>query len=120
MAEGFAKFYGGGNIEPYSAGSNPSGTINPTAILVMKEKGIDISNNISKYFDSMPAIEFDILITMGCGENCPFISAKKRIGWNIRDPKGEPLEIFGMVRDEIEEKVKGLLSFLKGSAGVIL
>jgi arsenate reductase len=113
MAEGFAKFYGEDEVEVFSAGSNPSGKINELAIEVMKEKGIDISRQNSKGFNDLPYKEFDYVITMGCGDVCPFVPAKKRIEWEIEDPKGKPKEKFKEIRDEIEKKVKEFLKDLE-------
>jgi len=117
MAEGFARYYGkemslrakSEAISVYSAGSRPSGVINPMAVDVMKEKGIDISNQKSKGLDALPRDDFDFVITMGCGDNCPTVSAKKRIEWRIKDPKGASIEVFREVRDEIEKKVLELM-----------
>ena len=109
MAEGFAKFYGRDKIEVLSAGSNPSGKVDQTAIEVMKERGIDISNQKSKGFNDLPSKSFDYVITMGCGDVCPFVPAKTRIEWGIEDPKGKPKEKFREARDKIEEKIKELL-----------
>jgi arsenate reductase len=106
MAEGFAKFYGKDKIEPFSAGSNPSGKVNELAIESMKEKGIDISGQKPKGFKDLPYTNFDYVITMGCGDVCPFVPAKQRIEWEIEDPKEEPIEKFREVRDEIEKKIK--------------
>jgi len=111
MAEGFARFYGKGKVEAFSAGSRPSGRVNETAVLVMKEVGIDISSKESKGFDSLLHKEFDMVVTMGCGDECPFVPAKKRIDWKIRDPKGRPIEFFREVREEIKEKVLDLMGF---------
>lgn len=109
MAEGFAMFYGKGKIEAFSAGSRASGKVNETAVQVMKEVGIDISSQPSKGFDDLPYKEFDIVVTMGCGDECPVIAAKKRIDWQIRDPKGKSIEIFREVRDEIKQRVLELI-----------
>lgn len=106
MAEGFAKFYGKDKIEAFSAGSNPSGKVDQTAIDVMKEKGIDISSQKSKGFKELHYKDFDYVITMGCGDVCPFVPAKTRIEWEIEDPKGKPKEKFREVRDKIEKKIK--------------
>jgi len=109
MAEGFAKFYGRDKIEVLSAGSNPSGKVDQIAIEVMKKKGIDISNQKSKGFKELPFNDFDYVITMGCGDVCPFVPAKTRIEWEIEDPKGKPKEKFREARDKIEEKIKEFL-----------
>ena len=112
MAEGFARALGKGKIAAYSAGSSPSGTVNPTAIAVMKEKGIDLSTHTSKSVSDLPIQRFDVIVTMGCGDACPAIPASKRIEWNIPDPKSYPLETFRAVRDKIEAHVKNLLDKL--------
>jgi len=117
IAEGFARYYGkemflrgkGEAISVYSAGSKPSGVVNPMAVDVMKEKGIDISNQKSKGLDELPEGEFDVLVIMGCGDECPTVSTRKRIDWQIKDPKGASIEVFREVRDEIEKKVLELL-----------
>src|SRR5882724_8570637 len=110
MSQAFAKLYGGDKTEAYSAGSKPSGKINPKAIAAMKELGYDLSTHQSK---SLKEVEqyapFDAVVTMGCGDACPWMPAKKFIDWEIPDPKHmEPAE-FNKVRDGIEEKVKGLI-----------
>jgi len=108
MAEGFARFFGGGMLEPYSAGSRPFGRVDPIAIKVMKEAGIDISSQRSKGFDELGVKEFDMVITLGCGDVCPFVPAKKHVNWQIEDPKGGEIEHFRMIRDRIRDLVKGL------------
>ncbi len=113
MAEGFAKFYGRDKIEVFSAGSNPSGKVDQTAIEVMREKGIDISDQKSKGFNDLPYKIFDFVITMGCGDVCPFAPAKERIEWEIEDPKGKPIEKLRQTRDVIKNKVKELLEIIE-------
>ncbi len=112
MAEGFARRLAQGRIEAYSAGSKPSGKVNEIAIQVMKEAGIDISKQRSKGFDELHEKAFDYVITMGCGDVCPFVPAKKRIEWDIADPQGKPIEAFRETRDEIEKKVQELIGNL--------
>lgn len=112
MAEGFARFYGKGKIEAFSAGSRPSGKVNEIAVEVMKEIGIDISKQESKGFDALPYKEFDVLVTMGCGDECLFVPASSRVDWKIRDPKGQSIEFFREVRDEIKGKVLKLIEDL--------
>lgn len=113
MAEGFSKFYGRDKIEVFSAGSNPSGKVDQIAIKVMKEKGIDISNQKSKEFNDLPYKSFDYVITMGCRDVCPFIPAKTRIEWEIENPKGKSKEKFRQTRDKIENKLKEFLKNLE-------
>jgi len=109
MAEGFAKKFGGDKIEAFSAGSKPSGIVNPDAIKVMKEVGIDISDQISKGFELLPYNKFDYVVTMGCEDVCPYFPAKEKIDWQIEDPKDKSIDVFRKVRDEIGSKVKGLI-----------
>lgn len=110
MSEAFAIIHGGPGVEAYSAGSNPSGIINPKAIASMKEIGYDLSSHHSKTLTEAQAFApFDAVVTMGCGDACPWMPAKKFVDWQIPDPKHlEPGE-FNNVRDYIEEKVKELL-----------
>lgn len=110
MSQAFAKMLGGADLEAYSAGSKPSGIVNPKAIAAMKELGYDLSKHDSKSLDEVKAYApFDAVVTMGCGDACPWMPAKKFVDWEIPDPKHmEPTEFNG-VRDFIEEKVKDLL-----------
>jgi arsenate reductase len=111
MAQAFARMHGGNRIEASSAGSRPSGKINPKAIDAMRELGYDLSVHQSKSLDDIPQIEYDAVIGMGCGdEGCPLVKAKRREEWNIPDPKNMPPEEFRAVRDMIEGKVKALLA----------
>ena len=113
MSQAFAKMLGSENVEAYSAGSKPSGIVNPKAIASMKELGYDLSKHESK---SLKEVEqyapFEVVITMGCGDACPWMPAKKFIDWEIPDPKHMEPEDFNKVRDFISEKVKELLQTL--------
>ena len=110
MSEAFAKMFGGENIEAYSAGSSPSGKINPKAIAAMKELGCDLSTHHSKSLDEVKQFApFDVVVTLGCGDACPWMPAKKFIDWNIPDPKEMSEKDFANVRDIIGDKVKELL-----------
>ena len=106
MAEAFARIHGGDQVEAYSAGSRPSGKINPKAIEAMKEIDYDLSKHRSKSLSEIPDTEFDFVATMGCGDECPFVRAKRREDWDVSDPKDLPPEEFRIVRDLIETKVK--------------
>ncbi len=110
MAEAFARMYGAGQVEAYSAGSRPSGQVNPNAITSMKELGYDLSRHSSKKLSEIPDIEFDFVATMGCGDECPFVRTKEREDWNIPDPKDMEPDEFRAVRDLIESKVKNLIA----------
>jgi protein-tyrosine-phosphatase len=112
MAEAFARIHGAGKVEPYSAGSRPSGRVNPKAIEAMKELGYDLTVHQSKSLQDLAGIEFDVAVTMGCGDECPFIKAKQHTDWQIPDPKELPPEQFREVRSLIEANVKALLQSL--------
>jgi arsenate reductase (thioredoxin) len=107
MAEAFGRMAG---LDAHSAGSRPSGVVNPKAIEAMKEIGYDLSTHQSKGLDALDG-EFDIAVTMGCGDQCPNIRAKRREDWQIPDPKLMSPDEFRTVRDLIASKV--------GSIGVV-
>jgi protein-tyrosine-phosphatase len=112
MAEAFARIHGAGHVEPYSAGSRPAGRINPKAVAAMKEVGYDLTKHQSKGLKDLPDLDFDVAVTMGCGDECPLIQCQQREDWNIPDPKEMPAEQFREVRNLIEAKVKKLLEQL--------
>lgn len=112
MAEAFAHMYGDENLEAYSSGSRPSGQVNPRAIKFMAELGYDLSEHGSKPLDQLPEEEFDAAITMGCGDECPYIAAHMREDWGLDDPKLMSDDEFRAVRDEIGERVKDLINRL--------
>lgn len=113
MSQAFAKILGGENVEAYSAGSKPSGIVNPKAIAAMKELGYDLSKHDSKSLEEVKQYApFDAVVTMGCGDACPWMPAKKFIDWQIPDPKHMEPEDFNKVRDGIKEKVNELLKEL--------
>jgi len=110
MAEGFARGFGGDLVEASSAGSRPSGRVNPRAIAFMKEKGMDLSAQRSKGLDDLPpGIVWDFVVTMGCGDACPHLPARERLDWDLPDPKDLPDDGFRQVRDRIEALVRALL-----------
>ncbi len=114
MSQAFAKLLGGKHIEAFSAGSKPSGIVNPKAIAAMKELGYDLSKHDSKSLDQVKAFApFDAVVTMGCGDACPWMPAKKFVDWQIPDPKNMEPEQFNEVRDLIADKVKALIKALK-------
>ncbi len=113
VAEAFARIHGRGKIEAYSAGSRPSGRVNPKAIQSMAELGYDLKSHRSQSLEEIPPIEFDAVVTMGCGDSCPTVAAKRRQNWEVPDPKSAPLGEFRAVRRLIETKVKQLLAELQ-------
>ncbi|MBL3600490.1 MAG: arsenate reductase ArsC [gamma proteobacterium endosymbiont of Lamellibrachia anaximandri] len=110
MAEAFARLHGSNHLEAFSAGSNPSGQVNPKAIAAMQEKGYDLTIHHSKSFRDLPDAQFDFVITMGCGDRCSHIPALIREDWDLPDPKTLPPDEFNVVRDEIEHRVLDLLT----------
>ncbi|MBI2805924.1 MAG: arsenate reductase ArsC [Planctomycetes bacterium] len=112
IAEAFGKMYAGPNVDVFSAGSRPSGQVNPKAIASMAEIGYDLSAHGSKSLDDLPRVEFDYAVTMGCGDECPHLQARVRLDWGIPDPKHLPMEEFRKVRELIALKVRDLLANL--------
>ncbi len=110
MAEGFAVALGGGRVSAFSAGSKPSGQVDPRALRFMAEKGIELSRQRSKGLgDLPPGVTWDWLVTMGCGDACPWLPARHRLDWDLPDPKTLGDAGFRAVRDEIEERVRALI-----------
>ena len=116
MAEAFAQRLAAGRIEAHSAGSRPAGSVNQRAIAFMAERGYDLNRNASKPLSAFEGQDFDAVVTMGCGDACPWLPAARRVDWDLPDPKALPDEGFRAVRDEIEHRVRQLLSELGVSA----
>ncbi len=112
MAEAFSKIHGNHVIESYSAGSRASGKVNHKAIKSMQKVGYDLTTHKSKTLHDIPNVEYDFAITMGCGDECPYVKAKQRQDWGIPDPKNMNDSEFDQVRDLIEEKVLSLIKIL--------
>ncbi len=112
MAEAFARIHGGAQVEAFSAGSRPSGRVNPKAIEAMQEVGYDLTTHISKGLAEFNSQEVEVAVTMGCGDECPLVVAKRRADWQIPDPRDMAPEQFREVRNLIETKVKELLATL--------
>lgn len=114
MAEAFARMHGGDDVEAYSAGSKPSGKVNPKAVAAMGRLGYDLTTHHSKALTDLPDVLYAAAVTMGCGDACPMLQAERRLDWAIPDPKHMDPAEFEAVRDLIGSKVKELLSELKG------
>jgi len=112
MAAGFMRAIGGDRVEVLSAGSAPKNEINPVAVAAMAEVGIDIANQQPKILTNEAVIESDAVITMGCGDACPFYPGKRYEDWVLEDPAGQDLDFVRKVRDDIRVKVESLLSDL--------
>jgi len=115
MAEAFARMHGGGRVDAMSAGSRPSGRINPKAIEAMRELGYELTTHASKGLETCNGRAVDVAVTMGCGDECPLVRAARREDWQIPDPREMSPEEFRGVRDLIEKKVVELLDSLAGA-----
>lgn len=111
MAEAFARLRGGERVVAISAGSRPSGMINPKAVRFMAELGYDLTHHASKSLSEIEG-EFDVVITMGCGDNCPWVPARRREDWALPDPRDMDDAGYRAVRDEIDARVQALLASL--------
>lgn len=117
MAEAFARLHGAERVEAWSAGSRPSGQVNPRAIRFMQEVGYDLSQHQSKSLDGFNGTEIDVAVTMGCGDACPLVHARRREEWQIPDPREMSDPEFRAVRDLIERKVLNLLQSVQAETG---
>jgi arsenate reductase len=113
MAQAFARMHGGDRVHAASAGSRPSGRINPKAVAAMKELGYDLTAHASKGLEEFNGTTVDVAVTMGCGDECPLVNAGRREDWQIPDPREMSPEEFRGVRDLIEMKVRELLAALE-------
>lgn len=114
MALGFFQHLAGDAAVGWSGGSDPDTVVNPAAVAAMAERGIDISGEFPKPWTDEKLRAADVVVTMGCGDECPLVHAKRRISWEIPDPKELPPESFREIRDLIERKVIELLSSVAG------
>ena len=118
MAEAFAKIHGEKFVNAHSAGSKPSGVINPKAIAAMKEMSYDLSTHESKSLNEIPEVEYEYAITMGCGDECPLVNARHKEDWDIPDPKNMDPEAFKKIRALIEQKVVDLINHIRQEGSV--
>ena len=112
MAAGFMRQIGGDRVEVLSAGSAPKDSINPVAVAAMAEVGIDIANQQPKVLTTEAVMESDAVITMGCGDACPFFPGKRYEDWVLEDPAGQDIDFVRKVRDDIKARVENLLAEL--------
>jgi arsenate reductase len=113
MAAAFLTHLSKGEVEVRSAGSAPADSINPAVVEAMKEIGIDISHEVPKILTTEAVIESDVVITMGCGDACPFFPGKRYLDWKLNDPAGQGVASVRPIRDEIKNLVEGLIAELK-------
>jgi protein-tyrosine-phosphatase len=112
MALGFFNRLAGDRAVAYSGGSEPADQINPSAVAVMAEKGIDITAEQPKRWTNDMVQAADVVVTMGCGDTCPFIPGRRYEEWTLPDPAGQPIKAVRPIRDEIEARVRELLTSL--------
>jgi arsenate reductase len=113
MAAAFLTHLSNGDVEVRSAGSAPADSINPAVVEAMKEIGIDISHEVPKVLTTEAVIESDVVITMGCGDACPFFPGKRYLDWKLNDPAGQGVASVRPIRDEIKALVEGLIAEIK-------
>jgi arsenate reductase (thioredoxin) len=116
MSEAFFNRASGGRHEARSAGSTPAARVHPEVVAAMREFGIDLAARVPRKLDLADAEWAEVLVTMGCGDACPYIPGKRYIDWDLPDPAGQPLERVRQLRDEIERRVAGLLTELDREA----
>ncbi len=109
MAAGWLRHLAGDSVRVLSAGSAPKESINPVAVEAMAEVGIDITGNIPQKLEYETAQESDVIVTMGCGDACPYFPGKRYEDWELTDPAGQPIEVVRRVRDEIRKRIEGLI-----------
>jgi arsenate reductase len=115
MAAGFMRSVAGDRIDVFSAGSAPGDQLNPMAVEAMRERGIDITAVVPQRWTDDMARAADVIITMGCGDECPIYPGTRRLDWELEDPAGQGIEMVRAVRDEIEQLVSGLVRELTPS-----
>ncbi|MER5197450.1 arsenate reductase ArsC [Streptomyces sp. NPDC002755] len=120
MAAAFLAHLGGDRVEVRSAGSAPADTVNAAVVEAMKEVGIDISARTPKILTTEAVQSSDVVITMGCGDTCPVFPGKRYLDWQLDDPAGQGVEAVRPIRDEIEQRVRGLLTELGTSTNTVL
>lgn len=112
MAAGFAREIGGDKIKVWSGGSEPASQINKIAIQAMNEIGIDISGQIPAKWSDSDIAQADVVITMGCGDTCPFVAGKRYEDWQLNDPAGQDIDAVRIIRDDIRQRVAALIDSL--------
>ena len=114
MAAGWLRHLAGETVNVLSAGSEPAETVNPAAVAVMREAGIDIAHHVPQRWTEDTLGAADVVVTMGCGDTCPLYPGKRYVDWELDDPAGQPTEVVRRIRDDIERRVRTLISELGG------
>jgi arsenate reductase (thioredoxin) len=112
MAAAWLKHLGGDQVEVYSAGSEPAARINPVAVEAMREVSLDITGETPKVLTTDSVRRADVVITMGCGDTCPFFPGTRYLDWDVADPAGQPIDVVRAVRDEIRARVERIVTEL--------
>jgi protein-tyrosine-phosphatase len=112
MASGFTRTLGAEHIRVFSGGSEPASQVNPSAVEVMREVGIDIANFVPQKWSMEMLHEVDVVVTMGCGDTCPYIPGKRYVDWPLDDPAGQGVDAVRPIRDQIKTLVDSLLEEL--------
>jgi protein-tyrosine-phosphatase len=112
MAAGWMRHLGGARVDVFGGGSEPGVRVNPSAVEVMAERGIDISEALPQPWSDDVVRAMDVVVTMGCGDECPFYPGTRYVDWELQDPAGKSVDAVRPVRDEIERRVRGLLADL--------
>jgi arsenate reductase len=116
MAAGWLRHLAGERVRVLSGGSEPGAAVNPAAVAVMAEVGVDIAGARPQRWSDADLDEADVVVTMGCGDTCPYIPGKRYVDWPLADPAGQGVDAVRPIRDEIEARVRGLMGEL-GVAG---
>lgn len=112
MAAGFMRTLAGSRVAVISGGSEPGDHVNHVAVAAMAEKGIDIAGEIPAHWDDIQIRNADVVVTMGCGDECPVFPGTRYLDWELDDPRGQDIAVVRQIRDEIEARVSSLLSDL--------
>lgn len=113
MAAGWMRHLAGDDVDVFSGGSEPAESVNRVAVAAMAEKGIDIGAEVPQPWTDDGVRDADVVVTMGCGDTCPYFPGKRYLDWELDDPAGKPLEKVRVIRDDIERRVRGLLDELR-------
>jgi arsenate reductase len=117
MAAGFLRALSGDSVEVRSAGTTPADTINPVVVEAMNEVGVDLSEQTPKVLDPDVVQASDVVVTMGCGDECPYFPGTTYLDWELPDPAGQGLAAVRPIRDEIRRRVLELLGTLRPTDG---
>ena len=112
MSQALFELAGGGRHQSLSAGTTPAAHVHPEVIAVMRELGIDLAGRTPQLLTKELAAQADVVVTMGCGDECPFIPGKRYVDWDLADPAGQPLDQVRAIRDDIEQRVRALVNEL--------